>query len=200
MNNSLDFFTMGQYFLNLAIASSEELIKSGNPYVTVTNNPSSYKEYQYTTRWADHNIGVPILFNFYHGIELMLKGTILHQGKSIIKEHKFSELVEQIQTDEYTKILLDLVKSVTSKIDLTNPLAQFFKNNNITSDQWYIALKYPENNQQSLSHYDLKYGGEQASEFWQSINKLSKQILKISEMIYSSIPPQATEQIMPPES
>ncbi|MCF7529864.1 hypothetical protein ACOR62_09980 [Neisseria lisongii] len=199
MNNSLGFFTMGQYFLNLAIATTENLIQSGNTRITVTTTPSSVTAYQAETRWSDHNIGVPILFNFYHGIELMLKGTILSQGNLPTKQHQFSELIAQIQPDQYTCRLLSLVCSVTSDIDQTSPLAQFFEKNGINPDKWYIALKYPEHDQKLLSHYALKYGETRTLGFWQSINELSQQILAISEEIYSNNP-QSSDEMMPPES
>lgn len=41
----------------------------------------SRQNYYQKTKWNDFNIGVPILFNFYHGLELCMKGLLQEIGK-----------------------------------------------------------------------------------------------------------------------
>ena len=51
------------------------------------------EEYEEHMKWSDLNIVEPMLFNFYHGIELSLKSLILAKGNEIKKEHKLSILL-----------------------------------------------------------------------------------------------------------
>jgi len=45
----------------------------------------SDEEFEEHTKWADSNIAEPVLFNFYHGLELSLKSLILVKGNEIEK-------------------------------------------------------------------------------------------------------------------
>jgi len=84
--NSSAFIGLGYNFLQLTINSIEELENQGNKNLLFLDGnlseDESWLKYDQQTKWNDNNIAIPVLFNFYHGIELVLKGLILKSGKS----------------------------------------------------------------------------------------------------------------------
>jgi hypothetical protein len=94
-------------------------------------------------KWSDRNLGIPILFNFYHGVELILKGLILRCGGVLPSKRKHD-----------LKHLLSILSSTQDAPDLTltNFFSElisydpngFFKSNNKEVSKYYELLKYPE--------------------------------------------------------
>src|SRR4030042_2804305 len=77
---ALSFWTVSFQYLMLVENVARETTSQGNTWVmTNTNNlvPITSEEYEEGTRWSDHTIIIPLLFNLYHGIELLLKGFLL---------------------------------------------------------------------------------------------------------------------------
>ncbi|QIW16047.1 hypothetical protein A4G20_06720 [Pasteurellaceae bacterium RH1A] len=75
--DSLSFFDLGEKFLRLAKYSSEEIVNNNNSYSVLSERLLTAQEIDDATKWCDVNVSVPTLFNFYHGIELILKGAIV---------------------------------------------------------------------------------------------------------------------------
>ena len=126
------------------------------------------------------SISIPVLFNFYHGIELILKGYIIFSNNEDRTTHGISNLLEyiseQIGKDNEFIILLD--KYINPK---ENIISDFLTKNNINIDNWYQALKYPESNQRiKYNHFSLKYGGDRTIEFWQELSKDSLEIIRLA--------------------
>ena len=69
-------------FWSLTRNSIEEMEKQGNKTIIVSEysenitEKQSWKNYELLTNWNDQNIGIPVLFNFYHGLELFMKGLL----------------------------------------------------------------------------------------------------------------------------
>ena len=74
---SLAFWTTSLYYLKLVEAVADQMVCQGNQYVIIGDIPISPEDYEEQTKWSDHNISLPLLYNFYHGIELLLKGFVL---------------------------------------------------------------------------------------------------------------------------
>jgi hypothetical protein len=177
----LHYLTLSQNFLYLVKASSQAIVESGNKLVSVTKKTGDTKaEHEKQTRWSDSNLGTPLLFNFYHGLELTLKGHILGQNKKTARTHKLTELLELLPENRTNEpIRLELEKWLRPSPD--SPLGQFLAKNNLKIDDWYQALKYPElSNQQLVSHLNLKYGGREAIPFWKGLHIACSQILELS--------------------
>ena len=61
----------------------------------------SHESYYQKTKWNDFNIGVPILFNFYHGLELCMKGLLQEINKlPTNKTHGLTDYYNLIQENE----------------------------------------------------------------------------------------------------
>ena len=54
------------------------------------------KEYEEAVYWSDHKSVIPVLFNFYHRTELMLKGLIL-PPKDELQNHKITATLENLK-------------------------------------------------------------------------------------------------------
>ena len=69
-------------FWTLTRNSIEEMERQGNKNYVVSEYSESVTEkeswqiFELQTKWNDQNIGIPILFNFYHGLELYMKGLL----------------------------------------------------------------------------------------------------------------------------
>ena len=82
MRNDLPpaYWMLAAQFLRLAHESCVEIINSGNKYTLVSDVPISPLEFSHAVRWSDHAVGAGVLFSYFHGIELILKGFLSAQA------------------------------------------------------------------------------------------------------------------------
>lgn len=97
-----NYTSIGYNFLQLTINSIEELEKQGNKRAVAMGGELSEEEFWFEfekrTKWNDQNIAIPVLFNFFHGVELMLKGLIFFCGGELAnKTHKLSHLLNSLK-------------------------------------------------------------------------------------------------------
>ena len=167
---SLGYWSVGTHFLRLAEGACKELTSSNNAWVIVSDHDSS-GNYAEATRWSDHSVGIAILFNFFHGIELLLKGFIGLKEKVPV-DHRLTALYTIFEKHYAHSDLAPLIKAHVYSIEPHSPLGRFISANGITIDNWYEALKYPESKGgHPFSHFELKYGGESTVLFWSEIGK-----------------------------
>lgn len=124
------------------------------------------KRYDELTKWNDQNIGIPIFFNFYHGLELYMKGLLDSVKIKFNTNHNIKSLFELIKTNEnlFTKEIILLLKQ---HIHNANSYTVFFKSNEIDIAKFYDCFRYPEN-----KFGDKKY-------FYGEIRGKEKETLKI---------------------
>jgi len=156
----------------------------GNRTLILTSAESSeefWEKYEHLTRWNDFNIGVPILFNFYHGLELMLKGLILECGLSLdSKNHKLSQLLNKLKSGDKTPSIG--VIQILEKYINHGPFIEFFNSNSSSIDNFYQLLKYPESMKNERFHFYEIRGTEEKGlsrfkEIRQDIQKLREEII-----------------------
>lgn len=71
---ALSFWSVSLQYLMLVENVSKETTSQGNTWVmTSALGHISEEEYEEGTRWSDHTIIIPLLFNLYHGIESALE-------------------------------------------------------------------------------------------------------------------------------
>ena len=158
--------------------SAQQIVSSGNSHFVIGKLP--IEEYNFRTRFTDHNIGVALLFNFYHGIELSIKGHLLGLTHRPAKGHKLTDLMAKLANSGCTNSLVGALDPWLSPNEAT-VMGKFLSANKLQIDQWYEALKYADLcNSKVVSHFDLKYGGHETLDFWNSISEASEKILKLS--------------------
>ena len=184
-DRAIAYWTMGQRFLRIANVTSEQLVVTGNPWVVSSDEEISPDKYNEETKWADHSIGIPILFNFYHGIELMLKGTILFcDNEYKPRTHKFTSLIQKLK--EHLNEDSPFIKKIESYTVVPDSIIKnFLDTNQINIDNWYESLKYPESNDnQEFTHLDLIYNSLRSLDFWKNLSSDSLEIIKLSREYY----------------
>lgn len=181
---AISYFAIGEKFFNLSHLSSMEMVKSGNNLFVISDKPISHNEYYEKTKWSDLEVSIPILFNFYHGIELTLKGCIVLQDRKVDQTHKFSSLIDCLSVDSKNERLLNKIKSYTTELDKNSVVGRFLIDNKLDIDNWYEALKYPFiSNKQKVactSFISLKCGGKSTAPFWSDIASASKEIVALA--------------------
>jgi hypothetical protein len=169
MREAHSYLVLATHFLRLAESAARQLCKSKNALTVVSGGPISPDEYAKKTRWSDHALGVAVLFNFYHGIELTLKGCLLLDGTRKTG-HKLTPLLAEFEKRHKETELAQTLAAHIRGIDSSSPLGKFLVHNNVTIDSWYQSLKYPKATDGStFSHWALQYGGKSTLKFWRGI-------------------------------
>lgn len=193
-DRALSFWTAAIEYLALVENVANETINQGNVWTLIRgheNGPITPAEYENATRWSDHTIIVPLLFNFYHGIELLVKGFLLVTPASKVEaKHTLQELSREFvqKYPQETEINGFLIK-YTKEASLPPLLSKFLKSNGLSFNGLYHALRYPSNvNFQNLKTYvTLKYKGEDGLVFFRSlmedINAVRRAAVKLGRII-----------------
>jgi HEPN domain-containing protein len=178
MSDARSFCLMATHFLRLAENAAELLVRQANAHAIVSNAPLSPAQYNRRTRWSDHAVGVALLFNFYHGVELVLKGCLALYGPPSAS-HSLTGLLAQLQAKAPGTPLIATLEPFVKNIDPTSPVGEFLASNNITIDAWYQALKYPKSTSgRVFSHMRLKYGASRTLKYWSSLRRTSTTVRK----------------------
>ena len=174
--DALGYWTLGSQFLRLTETACAEIASRHNPHFVISNQPLSPSTYDDMVRWSDHTVGTAVLFNFFHGIELVIKGFLAANG-SQQNHHRLTELLGTFDNLLPNTELSKLLGWAFPAPSRDTPITRFLATNGIKIDDWFQALKYPMSTQgQSYSHLDLKYGGESTTPFWEDVGQLSAKI------------------------
>ncbi len=170
---SLAFWTMAFYYLSLVQAASTETIKQGNQWIVWSDELLDEEEYENLSKWSDFNIIVPLLFNFYHGLELLLKGFVVLNAKASPKlNHDIETLLTEF-TQKYPDqhCLIDISKKYIGKDVSAELLKQFFAENNCSTNKFYEVLRYPADLKliRKFIHTCLKYQGKASIPFFEEL-------------------------------
>jgi len=153
------YIILAYNFFQLAKEAINEMEKQGNPYLIIYGYEYNGDTEQ-NTRWSDSNIGVPVLFNFYHGLELFMKGLLIRVGGQKSKSHNLQDLYKELIKSEYNipeKLTLLFKKYIFSE----NPFQSFFEDNGGTANDFYTFLKYPESKTNKDFIFRSIRGGEE---------------------------------------
>jgi len=134
---------MGLKYWHVCENVISEMLKTGNVHTVKGYELITDEDYDEQTRWSDFNVAIPILFNLYHGIELNLKGLIAASGGEVTRSHKLSELKAQLQERCDSKALISFFDGHVDLEKVPDILQEFFTENKITPDEYYLALRYP---------------------------------------------------------
>jgi hypothetical protein len=170
------YWRLATHFLGLVEAASHELVQSENAWVLVADRDISESDYEAATRWSDHTLGIAVLFDFFHGVELMLKGFIALDGSSP-RHHRLTGLLADFEASHPGTEVGVLVAAHTANLDPGSPLGVFLAANGLGIDSWNEALKYPESKKgESFDHVGLQYGGRATIDFWRTLGKAAREI------------------------
>lgn len=136
-------------FWQLVANSAEEMVRLGNQaslQYEGLDNPSR-SEFENHIKWSDSRVAEPVLFNFYHGIELSLKALIAAKGQESPGIHKLSELAQSVAELYNDSSLNDFYSKYIETPRLHVILREFCQNSKSDMDLFYQSFKYPSSRQ-----------------------------------------------------
>jgi hypothetical protein len=169
---ALSFWTASFQYLMLVENVARKTASQGNVWVMIHDfkeGPITPKEYAEGTRWSDHAIIIPLLFNLLHGIELLVKGFLLvDPAETVEREHNICELCARFKpkySEETT--LNNFFDKYTNEGCMPELLRRFLADNSLQVDGLYQALRYPSPDFLAMRHYStLKYQGQEGTAFF----------------------------------
>lgn len=173
---ALSFWTASFQYLMLVENVAHETASQGNVWVMVRDfngEPISPNEYEEGTRWSDHTIIIPLLFNLLHGIELLVKGFLLvDPTETIEKQHDITDLCTRLKAKYPDQdVLLCFLNKYTDENHMPELLKRFLAENNVTVNGLYQALRYPSPDFTTMRTYaSLKYHGEDGTSFFDTLH------------------------------
>lgn len=187
---------MGEKYWNLSRGVCDHIIRNRNKYVLISNRDIDRrdidrKEYERKTKWNDVNMVIPLLFNVYHGLELMLKGFILFsEGNGAKLDHRIKELYRKfLKHYKDQKELIILFGRYIEKSQMPTLLHEFLDHNKLSANRFYESLRYPFNNNLSkeYQHFVLKYQGPDGIKFYSSLKRDIRKMMKQDIMGYGDV-------------
>ena len=154
-------------------------------FIENETDEESDAKYKNATKWSDFRVIEPILFNFYHAIELLLKGILVLKNIEFEKKHNIGKLYELTENNLVNcDQLLSILKKYCVQTKSNKCIIQeFFKLNNITPSKYYIILKYPFEKKQSFVYGNLHYlenkGVKFAEQIITDIKLMKKEFINI---------------------
>lgn len=159
-------------FLSLADVATEGLILQKNNNCIVTDSLATEEEFMEKTKYGDFNIGIAILFNLYHGIELLLKGFLLIKGFQLSKHNLKRLRVEFEKRYPEEEQLNYFFNRYINDDHLPLYLNEFLTANKLEFGGLYEALRYPlDKNLNWPKIYDpLIYSGNYGYNFFSELH------------------------------
>lgn len=151
---SYKIFLFSDHYKQMVINTLEMAIEKGNPYVNISNISFNEQASYDKTKYSDYSIIYPLLFLFYHWIELVLKGFLLVLVKenpetkkpdtNKIAHHNIINLLKQFKenySDE--KDIINFIEKYTINNNMPSFLKDFFDENELTEKPYYDFFRYP---------------------------------------------------------
>lgn len=180
------FLTLSQAYFFLVRNVLEENIKQGNLHLVTLDKEISEKEYDEMTKWSDFNI-FPILFNFYHGLELLMKGFLILTDDYKLKiDHDLEKALDDFISyyQSQNEIIQVLTKYLRSD-SMPTLLSEWLHENRISISELYQFLRYPSDKKfkKEIDYSKLTYQEEKgknlATDIVNDIKLLWPRVVKI---------------------
>jgi len=187
---SLNFLTLSLKHLSLVKNVLEENVKQGNLHLIIDDKEFSEKEYDQETRWSDFNI-FPILFNFYHGLELLMKGfLILIDNYKVKPRHDFKKLLNDFKLYYPSqKEIFNILAKYLEPDYMPELLSKWLEENKMDITQLHELLEYPFDKtfKKKISYLKLKYQQDKWLSFAKQLVNDIEDLQKESVQLYRSL-------------
>lgn len=171
------YWSMGEQFWVLVQGICKIIVDNRNASGAVLLNKmitlKEEKEIQENSKRSDMYMVIPLLFNFYHGVELMLKGLVLFaEGPKQKPEHNLIQLQERFAKHypNQNRLIAYFAKYL-DKSQMPGLLQAFLNGNNLTVNRFYESFRYPANKDlsQEYMYFTLKYKGSEGINFYETL-------------------------------
>lgn len=176
------FWSYGRKYWNVTEVVCKGIAKNKNRSMVFSDLPSNAKAFRRQMLWNDYSMIVPLLFMFYHGMELMLKGFAVLHVKGIPKtNHEISELFKAFKENYPAETRLHCLfgKYIDDRYAMPEILKSFFDNNHMNVNRFYESLRYPfSRSMETFETHSLKYQGSTGVPFFRQLQKDIAEICK----------------------
>ena len=174
---SLSFWSMGLKYFHLVRVTAEQVVGTKNRTEAAwwgeRTREEEAKELDRQTKWSDARLVEPLLFNFYHGLELLLKGFALWRSGSNPKlDYRLTVLLDSFMKEYPGEVDLILAfQKYLAEPTMPEMLRDFLEKNESHVDRLYESLRYPSNRDmsQDYEHIMLKYKGRKGLPFYEEL-------------------------------
>lgn len=151
---SYKIFLFSDHYKQIVINTLEMAIIGENPSAIISDTYTTEKALNEKTKYCDYSIIYPLLFLFYHWIELLLKGFLLvlvkensETKKPDIKKiahHNIIKLLKQFK-ENYSneKDIINFIEKYTIKNNMPSFLKDFFDKNELSVKNYCNFFRYP---------------------------------------------------------
>jgi len=178
-------------YITMVTNTLEMAIKSGNPSVIISDRYITDQDLINKTKYCDYSIVDPLLFLFYHWVELVLKGFLLVLAKEDddikkIAHHNIIKLLKEFKNNfSNEKDIINFFEKYTKKSNMPNVLKMFFNKNNLSVKNYYNFFRYPldKNFNIKYDYSDIQHTNKEGLAFFKDllkdINRCKKHIVKL---------------------
>lgn len=172
VERALSFWQLGIEYLHLSQSASKAIADSGNlrsMFFAGGDWAEQDRKFEEATKWSDYKLGVPVLFNLYHGMELVLKGFLVAHGKES-QNHKLTALFTNVAELCKGAEFVGVIEQYLQMDKVPRIIQEFITASAANIDDWYQAYKYPESRKGApYLHVHLKYQGEEGADMFSCI-------------------------------
>lgn len=181
---SYKIFLFSDHYKQMVMNTLEMAIIGKNPSVVVSDTYTTEKDLDDKTKYCDYSIIYPLLFLFYHWIELLLKGFLLvlvkenpETKKPDIKKiahHNIIKLLKQFK-ENYSneKDIINFIEKYTIRNNMPSFLKNFFDKNELSVKNYYNFFRYPldKNFDLTCDYSSIQYTDEKGLIFFKDLLK-----------------------------
>lgn len=171
---ALGYWQVAMQYLDLSENVSNLISESGNNWVYIQDGfdiNELEENYKKATKWTDYNQGIPVIFNFYHGIEVLLKGFLV-AADIPLKGHSLTAILNKTKSAHPNAEFIEIIEKYLHENKLPEIIKNFVNETSISIDEWYQAFKYPESNNGSIyAHDKLQFQTENGADFFGDLAK-----------------------------
>lgn len=197
---SYKIFLFSDHYKQIVINTLEMAIKEKNPSVIISDTFITEKDFNEKTKYCDYSIIYPLLFLFYHWIELILKGFLLvlveedpetkKPDTKKIAHHNIIKLLKEFK-ENYSneKDIINFFEKYTKKNKMPFFLKVFFDENKLSVKNYYNFFRYPldKNFNITCDYNSITHTGKKGLIFFREllkdINECIKPIVKLEKKI-----------------
>jgi len=197
---SYKILLFSDHYKQMVINTLEMAIKEKNPSVIISDTFITEKDLNEKTKYCDYSIIYPLLFLFYHWIELILKGFLLvlveedpetkKPDTKKIAHHNIIKLLKQFK-ENYSneKDIINFIEKYAIKNNMPSFLKDFFDKNKLSIKNYYNFFRYPlDKNFDLTCDYDTithtnKKGLTFFEDLLEDINRCQPLIVKLGRKI-----------------
>lgn len=139
-DKSWEILLFSDHYKQMVMNTLEMAIAGGNPSAIVSDICITNQAFNNKIKYCDYSIIYPLLFLFYHWMELVLKGFLIVLVKENPKTKKTD--VEKIAHHNVIKLLKRFKENYSNEKDIINFFEKYTKKNNMPS---FLKVFFNEN-------------------------------------------------------